>query len=101
MHINTHKNIDMIYFKLSDLFRIYTNLYEYVLNLLKNMLTAGLYSHCRTAGQPHTAARTAAQPHTAAHIATHCCAHCAHCMNQSAAHRTTHEAHRTAVAHRN
>ena len=28
------------YFKLSDLFRIHTNLYEYVLNLFENMLTA-------------------------------------------------------------
>jgi hypothetical protein len=39
------------------------------------VLTAGLYAHCRTAGQLHTAARAAGQPHTAAHTATHCCTH--------------------------
>jgi hypothetical protein len=36
-----------LYFKLSDLFQIYTNLTEYILNIFENMLTAKL---------PHTAA---------------------------------------------
>jgi hypothetical protein len=36
-----------LYFKLYDLFQIYTNLTEYILNIFENMLTAKL---------PHTAA---------------------------------------------
>ena len=49
------------------------NLYEYVLNLSENLLTAALLAaHCRTAGQPHTATSTAALPDTAVCSAAHC-----------------------------
>ena len=108
-------NINVILFKLSDLFRIYTDLYEYVLNLFENMLAAGL---------PHTAAplesRTLPRAlpdisrtppctllrtllRTLLHSQTQQCAlplpqTAAHCMNSNArqphtAHRTLHTAH--------
>jgi hypothetical protein len=100
-------NIHMI-FKLSDLFRIYTNLYEYVLNLFENVLTAGL---------PHTAAQLGSRtlpralpdsrtlprtlPCTLLHCRTQLCAlphTAAHCVHSNAgqphtAHCTLHTAH--------
>jgi hypothetical protein len=81
-------NINMILFQIIC---IIPNIYEFkrILNLFENMHTAGLYAHCRTAGQPHTATRTAAQPHTAAHTATHrCTLHELKCRTPHTARRT-------------
>jgi hypothetical protein len=96
------------YFKLSDLFRIYTDLHESVLNLFKNTLTATL---------PHTAAPLDSRillralldsrilPRTLVRTLLHCltqpCAlpqTAAHCMHLNAgqphtAHRILHTAH--------
>jgi hypothetical protein len=45
MYVNVYEFTRILiwfYFKLFGLFRIYTNLYEHVLNLFENVLTAGL-----------------------------------------------------------
>ena len=88
MYLNLHeykRDFILFYVKLFDLFRIYMNLYEHVLNLFENMHSAGL---------PHTAApldsrtlpralpdsptllptlpHTAALPDTGVRYAAHC-----------------------------
>jgi hypothetical protein len=61
------------------------------------MLTAALNEHCRTTGQPHTAARTAGQLLTAAHIAT--ATHTAHTAWIKVPHTTHHIPHTALLAH--
>jgi hypothetical protein len=96
------------YIKLSDLFRIYTDLYEYVLNLFENMLTAGL-PHTAAPLESRTLLRTLSDsriplctlPRTLLHCRTQPCAlpqTAAHYMNSNArqphtAHRILHTAH--------
>jgi hypothetical protein len=109
--LNTHKLTWILtrpYFKMSDLFRIYTNLYIMFWIRIWKCAHCRTAAHCRPAGQPHTAARTAGQPHTAAHAAAHTATlpdtavrFAAYCRTlhefecRTAAHRTPHTVHRT------
>jgi hypothetical protein len=95
MYINV-----LFYFKLFDLFRIYSDLYEYVLNLFENMLTAGLP---HTAALLHSSTLPCALPDSRTLSRTVALLHCwtllcalphtaAHCMNSNAG--QPHTAHR-------
>ena len=106
--MNLHAYINMILFKIMWFI---PNLYEFIricFEFIYKYARCQTAAHCRTAGQPHTAARTAGQPHTAAHTAAHTATlpdiavrSAAHCSTlhefecRTAAQRTPHTAYRT------
>jgi hypothetical protein len=104
MHVNVHEFTCILtciyYFKLFDLFRISTNLYEYVLKLFENMLTSGLPhaaalldSRTLPCALPDSRILPRTLPHTLLHYRTQKCTLPqteAHCMNLNVAHHTPH-----------